>query len=133
MQTALRSILVEAAPSRALAAVAALARRENARLTVLAAVVRPPALTFASPIALPVDPLKAAEEECVALLRRAVDGLPADVPVTSLLRLTPSPGALLTELRLGAYDLVVVHNRRVAKVLLRRSPVPVLVLNTESK
>ena len=132
MQTALRSILVEAAPSWALAAVAAL-RAENARLTVLAAVVRPPALAFAGPIALPVDLHKAAEDECAARLRRAVDELPADVPVTSLLRFTPSPGALLTELRLGAYDLVAVYDRRVAKVLLRRSPVPVLILNTESE
>jgi nucleotide-binding universal stress UspA family protein len=140
MHTAPRSILVGVGPrpdSRTLAVAAALARRENARLTVLAAVIKPSALIWASPLPLPYDPVPAAEEECERRLRAAVAGLPAELPVTALLRRRPAAAALLAELRAGAYDLVVVGGgrgpgigRRVARTLRRRGRVPVLVVDS---
>ena len=115
----------------ALAAIAALARRENARLTLLAAIVRPPSLTWAAPFALPVDLMRAAHEECDARLRAAVESLPDDLSVTALIRHRRAERALLAELQTGAYDLAAVQSRRVARALLRRAHVPVLVVNRE--
>jgi nucleotide-binding universal stress UspA family protein len=143
MHTPPRSILVGLGPrrdSRTLAVAAALAQRENARLTVLAAAIRPSLLSWASPLPLPYDPLVAAEDECDKRLRTAVAALPAELSVTALLRHRPAPAALLAELRSGAHDLVVVGGRRqrrigmpwsTARRLLRRARVPVLVVDAE--
>jgi len=132
MHTSLRSILVELgtrSDPRALAAIAALARRENARLTLLAAVKRPPSLAWASPIALPVDLRREAREECEGRLRAAVERLPADLSITTLFRDRPVAEALLAELRTNAYDLAAVQTSRVVRALIGRTPVPVLILN----
>jgi nucleotide-binding universal stress UspA family protein len=135
MQTAPRSILVGLGvnpDSRTLAVAADLARREKARLTVLAAVIRPPALIWASPFLLPYDPTASAQRDCEERLRTAVAALPADISVTALVRRRRVPAALLAELRTGAHDLVIVGGRRrrlVARILRRRGPVPVLVVD----
>ena len=130
MDSPLRNILVGIGPGgspRALEAAAALAVRENARLTVLAAVARPPSFLYAAPIALPFDAQRAAHEECTERLHAAVAQLPADVSVTALRRSGSPRAALLAELRDGAYDLVVVGAGRVARALRRRSATRVLV------
>ena len=130
MDSPLRNILVGIGPGgspRALEAAAALAVRENARLTVLAAVARPSSFLYAAPIALPFDAQHAAHEECTERLHAAVGQLPADVSVTALRRSGPPRAALLAELRDGAYDLVIVGSGRVARTLQRRSATPVLV------
>ena len=137
MHSPLRSILVGVGPAGAdsltLSAAAALAQRERARLTVLAAEVRPSSMTLAAPIALPHDPVRAARDECGARLRAAVDALPEDLSVTALLCRDAPASALLAELGTGRHDLVVVgagrRRRRVARALLRRSHVPVLVVS----
>jgi nucleotide-binding universal stress UspA family protein len=54
--------------------------------------------------------------------------------VTGLRRPGPARGALLDELREGAYDLVVVgagRRSRLARALLRRAPVEVLVVDAQ--
>ncbi len=130
MHTAPRSILVGVGPntgSQTLIAATALARREHARLTVLAAVVEPTVLFWASPITLPYDPRAAAAEECESRLRAAIAGIPPDLPVTALLRRQRASRALLAELRTGGHDLVVVGPGRVARALRRRGA-PVLVV-----
>jgi nucleotide-binding universal stress UspA family protein len=139
-----RSILVGLGPyrrdSQTLAVASALARREGARLTVLAAVNQPPALAWASPLLMSYDPARVAEDECVVRLRAAIADLPADLSVTTLLRHRPAVNALLAELRSEAHDLVVVGGgrrhwtrwfaRRIARILPARSNVPVLVVNS---
>ena len=135
MDSPLRSILVRVGPggsTRALEAAAALALREHAQLTVLAAVARPSAFISASPVALPYDASHAAAAECVARLHGALASLPADVSVTGLRRPGPVRAALLAELRDGAHDLVVVgagRRSRVARALLRHAAAPVLVVD----
>ena len=128
MNSPLRSILVGVGPGgspRALEAAAALAQREHAQLTILAAVARPSPFVSASPVALPFDAQYEASVECSARLRTALESVPADVSVTGLRRPGPARGALLDELRDGAYDLVVVgagRRSRLARALLRRAP-----------
>jgi nucleotide-binding universal stress UspA family protein len=139
MDSPLRSILVAIGPggsTRALQAAAALARRERAQLTVLAAVTRPSPLIAASPVALPFDAVHAAATECTARLRAALEALPADVSVTGLRRPGPVRAALLAELRTGAYDLVVVgagRRSRVARALRRDAATPVLVVDAATE
>jgi nucleotide-binding universal stress UspA family protein len=139
MDSPLRSILVAVGPggsTRALEAAAALALREHAQLTVLAAVARPSAFTSASPVALPYDASHAAAVECTERLHGALASLPADVSVTGLRRPGPVRAALLAELRDGAYDLVVVgagRRSRVARTLLRRAATPVLVVDARPR
>jgi hypothetical protein len=134
MHTSHRSILVEVAARsdpHFLDAIAALARRENARLTLLAAIYRPPALAFATPMALPVDLTREAQDECATRLQAALERLPDDVTVTGLIRHRPAVAALRAELRTGRYDLLAVQTRRVARAVRRRVDVPVLVVDAE--
>src|SRR4051794_12174233 len=106
MDSPLRSILVAVGPggsARALEAAAALALREQAQLTVLAAVARPSPFMSAAPITVPFDAVHAANVECTDRLRDAVESLPADLSVTALRRPGPVRAALLAELRTGSH------------------------------
>jgi nucleotide-binding universal stress UspA family protein len=135
MDSPLRSILVGIGPGgspRALEAAAALALREHARLTVLAAVARPIPFISAAPIALPYDAVHAADAECTDRLHDAIASLPADLSVTGLRRSRRVRAALLAELREGGHDLVVIgagRRSRVARTLLRHAGTPVLVVD----
>ena len=133
-----RSILVGIGPgaagSAALDEAVALAAREGARLTLLAAVGSPPAPTWWAPT-LPENPFEVLLQACEARLRRARQAVPADVLVTTLVRSGEPAPALIGELQRGHHDLVVIGARahaawwrgRVRRAVVRRSPVPVLV------
>lgn len=133
MHSPLRRILVGVGPDSdpaTLAAASALALRDNARLTVLAAIVRPPSLTWMAPMAPPFDPVREADDECVRRLRAALAQAPAGVSVTGIVRRGRAHQALLEELRTGAHDLLVVgagRRGRVARAVLRAASAPVLV------
>jgi len=87
-----------------------LARRERARLTLLAAIPAVPAFAWTPPVPAPESPRalqRACERECEALLRRCAAEVPAGVPVTMSARRARPHAALLAEVRRRGHDLVV--------------------------
>ena len=120
-----------------------LAESEHARLTLMTAIVQPPPTAYYGAAgegasALAVD----AEAHAQKTLCCARDGVPADVPVTTILTRDPIGTALVRQVAEGHHDLVVMGSRRrgsvrsallgsVSKHVLRRSPVPVLVAHAE--
>lgn len=118
-----------------------LARRERARLTLLAAIPAVPAFAWTPPLPAPESPgalRRACERECEALLRRYAAEVPAGIPVTMSARRARPHAALLDEVRRHDHDLVVlgpappgllglVARRRHSRFL-RRCPAQVLAI-----
>jgi nucleotide-binding universal stress UspA family protein len=140
-----RRILVAFDGSRhaqaALADAIELARVNRARLTVMA-VVPDPNLWLGAAWEVPVDfggLNESAEREYAAMLDRAVQSVPVDVPVTKLLKRGAAAVAILDEARDHRYDLIVMGSRgrgvlrslllgSVSRGVLHSSPIPVLVV-----
>ncbi len=140
MSSVYRSILVavDGSPDAeaALAHAAALARDQNARLTLLTAIPPLPATALLASGAAP--PRSEVIRHYAETLRRATDSLPADVSVTTLLVEGTPAGALIQRAESGDYDLIVMgshgHGRLHASLLgcvsqkvLHASPIPVLL------
>ena len=120
---------------------AALAQRERALLTLLAAIPAMPLLAWVAPVPAPGSPrlLQAAcERECEGLLRRLAELVPAGLPVTLSARRGYPHAVLVHELRERGHDLVVLGPerpgllglvaRRRRSRFLRRCPARVLVV-----
>lgn len=120
-----------------------LARRERARLTLLAAIPAVPAFAWTPPVPTPESPRAlqgACERECEALLRRHAAEVPAGVPVTMSARRARPHAALLDEVRRRGHDLVVLRPtpagllgllaRRRHSRFLRRCPARALAIPT---
>ncbi|MFZ1996722.1 MAG: universal stress protein [Solirubrobacteraceae bacterium] len=118
-----------------------LAQRERSRLTLIAVERRLPACAYlgaaaALPLVIPAAEAEAREVMCEALSR-----VPADVPVTTVIAIAPIRQALMTQIKRGDHDLVVigVRPRRIPRLalgslshyLVRRSPAPVLVVQAD--
>jgi nucleotide-binding universal stress UspA family protein len=122
-----------------------LAEGQHARLTILSAVVAPPAAAYlgaGGPAAASIA--REAEGETEALLRAAAAQVPAHLPVTTILSREPVRLALLHQIEAGHHDLVVMGSRgrgalrsallgSVSHYVLNHSPVPVLVVHAEPK
>lgn len=113
-----------------------LALGERARLTLLAALPRLPAVAYLAPLT-PVVALQDARSTCESELRAAAARVPGDLPVTTLLVEGPEHQALLREVRRGRHDLVVVGAPTTRRLpadlgasarLARRCPVPVMLV-----
>ncbi len=113
----------------------------NGRLTILTAVSQPPAWA-ASSLAAGAAALSALdlEREAIEVMRCAVDRVPNDVPVTTLISRRPIRSALMKALRCGDYDLLVMGSRgrralsasllgSVSHYALNHSPIPVLIVH----
>jgi nucleotide-binding universal stress UspA family protein len=139
-----RSVLVAVDGSRhsdaALAHAVELARDGNARLTILTATSSPPGFALTGPGAAVVAASAAAiEHDFDEILRAAVDRVPDDLPVTSVLAHGPAAQAILNEARRGDHDLIVMGSRGlgVARALLgsvshrvlRHVPAAVLIVH----
>jgi nucleotide-binding universal stress UspA family protein len=128
---------------RALSEAIDVAISNHARLSILTAVCRPPSWAW-TPLTIPaIEPLAAElEREAQAALRQAVDRVPDSVSVTTILSHKPIREALMSRLRDGDHDLLVMGSRgrapltaslmgSVSQYALRHSPVPVLVVHCD--
>ncbi len=140
-------VCVDGSPhdDRALAEAIDIARASRARLTLLNSIRRPPGwictpMTACASRQLELD----FEREAKEALCMAVDRVPEDTPVTSILSCKPIRDALLHQAQSGRYDLIVIsagprHARmptlrgRVGRYVLDHCSVPVLILHDEGE
>jgi len=120
-----------------------LAECERARLTLFTAVVSPPAVAYAGVSGdvvtkLAEDALAEAEE----IVRAAVERVPDDVSVSTIVSTAPVRLALLDQIGDGNHDLVVMGSRgrgavrsvllgSVSHYVLHHSPIPVLIVHAQ--
>ncbi len=128
---------------RALGEAVDLAAAENARLTVLTAIARPPFWACTPETAGGLESLTAdLRRDAEAALRAAVDRVPATLPVTQILSPKPIREVLMEQLRSDQYDLVVMGSRgrgalsasflgSVSHFALNHSHIPVLIVHDE--
>jgi nucleotide-binding universal stress UspA family protein len=142
-----RNILVavdgSADAQQALAQAIDLARSENARLTLFSAVAAPPSVAYVGVSGdVTANLIREAESDSDAILRTAVELIPDDVSVTSVLSGEPVRPALVSQVAAGEHDLVVMGSRgrgalrsvllgSVSHYVLNHSPVPVLIVHAE--
>jgi nucleotide-binding universal stress UspA family protein len=122
-----------------------LADSENARLTIFSAVPSPPAVAYVGVSGGVVASLtRDAETDTEAVLSGAVEQVPDQISVTSVLSTEPVRSALLAQIAAGAHDLVVMGSRgrgavrsallgSVSHYVLHHSPVPVLIVHAQSR
>ncbi len=128
---------------RALEQAVDLARSENARLTIITAVQQPSSLAYSPTTAAVAASLSAdLEREYDAMLRAAVEQIPADLSVTTILTQEPIRKALQARIETGHHDLLVMGSRgrgavrsallgSVSHHALHNSPIPVLVVQAD--
>jgi nucleotide-binding universal stress UspA family protein len=140
-----RNILVaidgSADADRALGHAIDLARCEHAKLTVFSAVPAPPPFAYTTPGAAALADLgEQARAETEQLMRDALERVPNEVSVTSVVKSEPAKPALLAQIVAGRHDLVVMGSRgrgavraallgSVSHHVLHHSDVPVLIVH----
>jgi nucleotide-binding universal stress UspA family protein len=122
-----------------------LARCEHARLTLMTAVVAPPALAYFGAAGEAVTTIsRNAEDVARAVLRRARRRVPDDLGVTTILSSRPIAAGLIGQIKDGHHDIVVMGSRgrgavrsallgSVSHYVLHHSPVPVLIVHADSR
>ncbi|MEA2159526.1 MAG: hypothetical protein QOD66_1906 [Solirubrobacteraceae bacterium] len=142
-----RNILVAVDGSRhaeqALTEAIDLATAANGRLTLITAIPRPPSWASTPATVAACEPLAAElEREATQVLCDAVQRVPENVPVTTILTPKPIRKALLAQVKSANHDLLVMGSRgrgalsasllgSVSHFVLNHSPIPVLVIHTE--
>ena len=122
-----------------------LADTQNARLTILTAVCRPPYWANTPMTAAGIEPLACElEHEAKTTLCAAVDQVPEWIPVTKILSAEPVRDALIGQIKTGRYDLVVLGTRgrsglrasvlgSVSRYALSHAEVPILIVRAEGE
>jgi nucleotide-binding universal stress UspA family protein len=134
-------VAVDGSPhaDRALTHAIDLAECEHARLTLMTATAELPPGTFLTAGGLAGTLVADARSEAQAIIRRARDRVPADLPVTTIVTEQPIRLALIAQIKEGHHDLVVMGSRgrgavratllgSVSHYVLHHSPVPVLIV-----
>jgi nucleotide-binding universal stress UspA family protein len=140
-----RSILVAVDGSthadEALAQAIDLAESEHSRLTLVAGVPRLPSVAYAGLSGPEFAVIQAdARSSAQAVLRRARERVPDDLPVTTILTDEPIRPALIEQIRRGGHDLIAMGSRgrgamraallgSVSHYVLNHSPIPVLIVH----
>jgi nucleotide-binding universal stress UspA family protein len=135
-------VAVDGSPDadEALAQAIDLAESEHTRLTLITADAQIPATAYLTPAINAVIAENRAESQ--AVLRRARDRVPSDLPVTTILTDQPIRTALIQQINAGHHDLVAMGSRRrgavrsallgsVSHHVLNHSPVPALIVHAE--
>jgi nucleotide-binding universal stress UspA family protein len=129
---------------QALAEAIDLAESEHTRLTLFSAVVAPAAVAYAGMSgAVTATLVHDAQADTEAILRKAVERVPDQVSVSTVLSSEPVRPALLSQIKTGRHDLVIMGSRgrgavrsvllgSVSHYVLHHSPVPVLIVHAES-
>lgn len=139
-------VIVDGSPGseRALAEAIDIASSSRARLTILTPVPKPPGW-ICTPMAACASAQLAVdfERDSKAILERAVDAVPADVPVTKILTHEPLCKALRLQVQTGNHDLLVVGSAggalassllgTVSRRLLDRCGIPVLLVRDDDQ
>jgi nucleotide-binding universal stress UspA family protein len=122
-----------------------LAECQHSRLTLLTAVPHPPHWANTPMTVAGVEPLRSElQHEAEATLRTAVERVPAEIPVTTILSEDPIRDALICQIHRGHYDLVVLGTRgrgalsaavlgSVSHYALNHCNVPVLIVRAEGE
>jgi len=120
-----------------------LAEAQHARLTIFSAVATPPAVTYVGVSgSVLADLTRDAETEAEATVKAAVERVPNDVSVSTVLSHEPVRPALLHQIEAGRHDLLVMGSRgrgalrsallgSVSHYALHHSPVPVLIVHAD--
>jgi nucleotide-binding universal stress UspA family protein len=119
-----------------------LAESEHTRLTLITAVPQISATGLLVPGAVTDSAIADTRAWAEAILRRALDQVPDDLPVSTVLTDQPIRLALIRQIKDGHHDLVVMGSRgrgavrsallgSVSHYVLHHSPVPVLIVHAE--
>ena len=117
-----------------------LAESEHTRLTLITAVPQIPATGLMVPGAVTDEELARARGRAEAIMQRARDQVPDDLPVSTVVTDKPVRPALIRQINDGHHDLVVMGSRgrgavrsallgSVSHYVLDHSPVPVLIIH----
>ncbi|HWC86718.1 MAG TPA: universal stress protein [Solirubrobacteraceae bacterium] len=128
---------------QALAHAIDLAQSQHARLTLMTAVAELPATTYVTAAGVTGSLIEDTRAEAQAILCRARDRVPGDLPVTTVLTEEPIRIALVRQIDTGHHDLVVMGSRgrgvvratllgSVSHYVLHHSPVPVLIVHADA-
>jgi len=120
-----------------------ISRAHQSRITILTAINQPP-IWAASAMAAGACAVTAAEleKETVDIMRRAVNRVPGDIPVTTIISRKPIRAALMSRISDSDYDLLVMGSRgrgaftasllgSVSRYVLNHSPIPVLIVHED--
>ena len=140
-----RSVLVavdgSADAEEALTQAIDLADSEHARLTLIAGVTRLPSAAYVGLSGPAFAVMQAdARSSAEAVLRRARERVPDDLPVTTILTDEPIRPALIEQIKRGGHDLIAMGSRgrgairaallgSVSHYILNHSPIPVLIVH----
>jgi nucleotide-binding universal stress UspA family protein len=127
---------------RALTHAIDLAESEHTRLTLMTAAGDLPTSAYLMAGEVAGKLIEDARAEAAAILRRARDRVPDDLPVTTLLTEQPIRRALISRIKDGHHDLVVMGSRgrgtvrstllgSVSHYVLHHSPAPVLIVHSD--
>jgi nucleotide-binding universal stress UspA family protein len=120
-----------------------LAESQHARLTIFSAVATPPAVTYVGVSGnVLADLTRDAETDAEKTMRAAVELVPGDVSVSTVLSHDPVRPGLLHQIEAGHHDLLVMGSRgrgairsallgSVSHYALHHSPIPVLIVHAE--
>lgn len=129
----------------ALAQAIDLAESEHTRLTLIAGVPGLPPAAYVGPSGPAFAVMQAdARSSTEAVLRRARDRVPDDLPVTTILTDEPIRPALIEQIKRGGHDLIAMGSRgrgairaallgSVSHYVLHHSPVPVLIVHATER
>lgn len=121
-----------------------LAESEHTRLTLITAVQKLPPIAYAGLSGAPLAQIDAsARSSAQAVLQRARDRVPDDLPVTTILTDRPIRAALIDQINRGQHDLVVMGSRgrgairaallgSVSHYILNHNPTPALIVHADT-
>src|SRR5437868_3942390 len=120
-----------------------LAESEHTRLTLITGVQKLPSVAYIGLTAVPVAKIDA-RAWAEGVLRRARDGVPNDIPVTTILTDHPIRAALIDQIKRGRHDLIVMGSRgrgavratllgSVSHYVLNHSPIPALIVHADAE